>query len=80
MTRGASPGPVFTLWDLDERAWWTFRMPAAVVHVPAADEGEARAKLRATCYQDAPVDAWPLIGSRFTSREALALSLLRAAL
>jgi hypothetical protein len=64
--------------DLEERPWFVFAKPLAMVYVPAATEEEARRKLVANCYDDAPVDDWPCVGSRFTSRQALAESLLRA--
>lgn len=63
--------------DLDERAWWVFQLPGSIAYVPAGSEEAARAVLRKTSYQGAPVDSWPLISTRVTSREALVKSLLR---
>lgn len=62
--------------DLDERAWWVFRLPNATAHVPAASEPEARAVLRRTAYEKAPVESWPLVATRVCSRQALTRSLL----
>lgn len=63
--------------DLDERPWWVFETPGSTVYVPAETEARARTALAASCYPNAPVDAWPLIGTRVTSRQALAASLVR---
>lgn len=63
--------------DLTERPWFVFRLPAATAYVPAATEQTARSALAATCYPNAPVDTWPLVETRVTSRQALAASLLR---
>ena len=41
---------------------YTFRLPSALVEVPAATERHAREALRRTCYDGAPVDAWPCVG------------------
>lgn len=57
--------------DLDERAWWVFRLPESTAYVPASTELRARSVLAIHCYKDAPVDSWPLIGTRATSRDAL---------
>ncbi len=62
--------------DLDERAWWVFALPAALVYVPAASEESARRKVVATCYDGAPVERWPLVRTRVCSRERLVASLL----
>lgn len=58
--------------DLDERTWWVFRMPESTVSVPAPTEQRARSALAANSYRNAPVDSWPLIATRVTSRQALA--------
>lgn len=50
---------------------------AATAYVPAETEEQARAIMRRNSYPGAPVDAWPLIGTRFCSRQALTASLLR---
>ena len=63
--------------DLDERPWWIFQMPEAVTHVPAESEAAARAVMQKSSYPKAPVHEWPLIGTRFCSRQALTASLLR---
>ncbi len=63
--------------DLTERAWWVYEMPdESIVYVPAPSEGEARNQMRATHYKDAPVDSYPFIASRWTSRAALVKSIL----
>ncbi len=62
--------------DLEERPWFVFKLPEAVSYVPGRTEEEARAVMRKNSYDKAPVDAWPCIGSCFTSREALARTLL----
>lgn len=59
--------------------WFVFALPHAVAYVPAATEAAARALLRRDAYKGAPVDAWPCVGSRFTTREALAAELTRKA-
>ncbi len=71
----------------EERAWFAFAVtaPGAGPHgpmtsyVPAATEQAARAKMRDTVHSKLVglVDTWPLIGTRFCSREALTKSLLR---
>lgn len=66
-----------SLWDLEERTWWVFKLPEATSYVPANSEAEARAKMRKNSYEKAPVHTWPLIGTRFTSRQVLTASLLR---
>lgn len=63
--------------DLDERPWFVFALPASTAYVPATTEAEARRRLVADSYTGAPVHTWPCVGSRFTSRESLAASLLR---
>jgi len=63
--------------DLDERAWWVFLAPGGKAYVPAATEQLARSVLASNCYPGAPVDSWPLEGTRFTSRFALSRELLR---
>lgn len=45
-------------------------------HVPAPDERTARQRLAASSYDGAPVETWPLTGTRYTSRERLVRSLL----
>lgn len=65
--------------DQDERAWWVFRLPEATAYVPAATEAAARAAIERDAYKGAPVDSWPCVGSRFTSREMLSAELLRKA-
>lgn len=62
--------------DLDVRPWWVFRLPGSIVHVPGETEAKARTTLAAHCYPGAPVDAWSLISTRVTSRQALTASLL----
>ncbi len=62
--------------DLDERAWWVFRMPEATVYVPAQTEAKARNALASNSYKGAPVDSWPLKWTRICSRQALARELL----
>ncbi len=62
--------------DLDERAWWVFQTPSSVAYVPALTEQRARSVMAANAYPNAPVDAWPLVGTRVTSREALTRDLL----
>lgn len=57
---------------MNPRPWWTFRLPLAIVHVPADTELQARTRLAATCYRGAPVDAWSCLGSRWAGREAIA--------
>jgi hypothetical protein len=63
--------------DLDERAWWVFRLPEAVAYVPAGSEEQARAVLASTCYPAtkrypaAPVHEWPLTRTRVCSSAAL---------
>ena len=63
-------------WALEERAWWIFRLPGspgveATAYVPAESEETAREHMRRSSYKDAPVHDWPLIGTRFTSRDRL---------
>lgn len=65
--------------DLDERPWFVFQLPSAVSYAPGATEADARAVIRKNSYDRAPVDSWPCIGSRFTSRELLKKELLRKA-
>lgn len=67
--------------DTDERAWFVFQLPEAVVYVPASSEADARAALRETVCREARnlVDAWPLVGTRWTSRERLTAEQLRNA-
>jgi hypothetical protein len=57
--------------DLDERAWWVIEMPDAIVYVPAETFEAAQKNLVANCYAKAPVEGWPLICSRYTSRAAI---------
>lgn len=63
--------------DLKERTWWIFKLPNATSYVPASNEEDARRKMAQHSYVGAPVHAWPLIGTRVCSREALTRSLLR---
>lgn len=77
VARGIRSPPRQVMSDLDERTWWVFRLPQSTCYVPAGSEEAARAVLRKTSYQGAPVDVWPLISTRVTSREALVKSLLR---
>lgn len=63
--------------DLDERAWWVFKMPESTAYVPAASEEAAREVLSKNCYPKAPVHEWPLISTRVCSRQALTAALLR---
>lgn len=63
--------------DLDDRAWFVFRLPEATRYVPAGTEAQARSQMRVNSYENAPIDTWPLIGTRFCSREALTHELLR---
>jgi hypothetical protein len=64
--------------DVDDRPWFVFRLSdIATAYVPADSEEQARANMRRNSYDVAPVDAWPLIGTRFCSRQALTASLLR---
>jgi hypothetical protein len=65
-----------SLADIDERAWWSYLMPGPldtehVVHVPADTEAQARAIMRANSYSGAPIDTYPLLGSRWCSRDTL---------
>lgn len=64
-------------WSTQERGWWLFQMPEGVAYVPGESEAEARANHRRHCYPGAPVDAWPLLGTRWTTRDALAAELLK---
>lgn len=58
--------------DYDDRAWWVFDVPlGAVAYVPANTEDDARRLLARHSYPNAPVHAWPCVGSRWTSRAAL---------
>jgi hypothetical protein len=62
---------------MNERAWWSFRIvtgagaPGSIAHVPAETELQARTVLERNQYEGAPVDAYPCLGSRFTTRERL---------
>lgn len=64
--------------DVDDRPWFVFRLSdIATAYVPAETEEQARANLVRSSYKGAPVESWPLIGTRFCSRQALTASLLR---
>lgn len=63
--------------DLTERPWFAFQLPGGVSYAPGATEERARNVVRKNSYENAPVDSWPCVGSRFCSREALTRSLLR---
>ncbi|MFI5302758.1 MAG: hypothetical protein ACHREM_32105 [Polyangiales bacterium] len=49
---------------------WIFQLPIpndildVKAYVPALSERHARIKLGATCYEGAPIDAWPCLGAR----------------
>ncbi len=63
--------------DLTERAWWVVEMPGGTIaFVPANTADDAYRALEATCYPKAPVREWPIVCSRWASRE----SIVRAAL
>lgn len=66
--------------DLTERAWWAFQLPAdgVIACVPAESEEAARGVLRRNCYDKAPVHEWPLIATRWTSRQAVVQRILGA--
>ncbi len=63
--------------DDDIRTWFVFALPGATAFVPADSEDAARRVLRATCFRDAPIHAWPVIGQRWCSRDVLALTFER---
>ena len=62
--------------DLEIRPWWTFRLPEAVIHVPASSEDDARALMSSFFCRER--QAWaafaPLVSTRVTSRREIARS------
>jgi hypothetical protein len=66
--------------DFDERPWFVFALPGGTTtYVPASSEEEARAALGRDCYRGAPVHIWPLLCTRYTSRETLRAQFLKRA-
>ena len=64
--------------DIDERPWFVFRLSdEATAYVPAETEEQARDIMRRTSYPGAPIDSWPLVATRFCSRNALRASIMR---
>ena len=62
---------------MDEIPWFVFEMPfGTIAFVHGASEPIARSVLRSNCYKDAPVEDWPVLMTRFCSREALVQHLL----
>ncbi len=58
--------------DLVERAWWVMKLPGEViVYVPASTPEGAYAVLERNCYPGAPVRTWPILRSRWATREAV---------
>jgi hypothetical protein len=55
-------------------------MPQGLAYVPGKTEADARANHRRHCYPGAPVDAWPLLTTRWTSRDMLSEELVKRAL
>lgn len=60
------------------RRWYVYELPAAgaLVYVPASTEPAARAILKRTSYDNAPIESWPLLGACVNTRAELARSLL----
>jgi hypothetical protein len=61
------------------RRWFVFELPAAgaLSYVPASTEDAARAILKRTSYDKAPIESWPLLGACGATRAELAASILR---